>query len=660
MNSRESNPLTRRNFLKMGVGALAVPGLTSGCDFLSTEPGQEGGGQGERGGASGRKGREAPQLAEMVKNGELPPVEERLPEQPMVVEPVERIGVYGGTWNTALLGVADTSWLGRTIGYEGLVRWDPGFEEVLPNVAESFEASDDGTEYTFRLRRGMKWSDGEPFTADDIIFAYEDFTLNEELNPVVLSWLVRGDEPGKLEKVDDHTVRFTFSAPNGLFLERVAASHPFTAYPRHYLEQFHKEYNPDVEQLVEDEDAADWVELFFRKSDIWQNGELPRLHGWVLTTALGEGSRVVAERNPYYWKTDPDGSQLPYIDRVVFDLVEDQEVILLKVLNGEIDMHSRHINTLFNKPVLARNRQRGDYHFFDTVLDLMNEMLIHLNLTHKDKALREVFQNKDFRIGLSYAIDRQEIIDVLFQEQGEPWQSSPRPESEFYHERLARQYTEYDVQRANQHLDRAGYVERDGEGFRLGPDGRKISFVVEATPPPTGAPFADMMEMVEGYWREVGVDVQVKPVDRSLLWERMEANAYDATLWPGDTGLDVILAPYYYFPYHWASKFAPAWGHWYLSGGEEGQEPPEAARRQMELYDQLTATPDESEQGELMRQILDIAAEEFWVIGTNQRPKGYGIVKNDFHNVPQQMPTVGNSFPDPAPTNPEQYFITEE
>ncbi|WP_115850475.1 ABC transporter substrate-binding protein [Thermasporomyces composti] len=201
--------LTRRGF--MWGGAVLATYSLSGCRFLSTDPDN----RSRRDDAQrtpDRKGKEAPSLARLVEAGELPPVEERLPKEPLVVEPVERIGTYGGTWRTAILGPADAAWIERTIGYDNLVRWDPDFTEVIPNLARAIETSPDGRVYTIQLREGVRWSDGEPFTADDLVFANEDVVKNEKLSPVP------PENPATFEKLDDYTVRITFERPNGLFL----------------------------------------------------------------------------------------------------------------------------------------------------------------------------------------------------------------------------------------------------------------------------------------------------------------------------------------------------------------------------------------------------------------------------------------------------------
>ncbi len=616
---------------------------------------------------------EAPQLAARVAAGQLPPVSERLPQNPLVVEPHERIGDYGGVWRMGLRGGQDGALFIRTL-YDHLVRWNIDWTEVIPNVAESFEVNEAATEFTFRLREGMKWSDGQPFTADDIVFWYEDVLTNEAyraVNPIP-SWLQAGDEPVVVEKLDDTTVVFRFAAPNGLFIQRLATpdGNLPTRFPRHYLEQFHPKYNPEgIDAQIREAGASDWVNLMGLKAGgvpgtpydaRWANPDLPTLYAWTITTGYGEGARVTAERNPYYFKVDPEGNQLPYIDRLVYEQFEDVEVLVLRALAGDIDMQDRHIGTLGNRAVFTDNMERGNYHFFSKVPAFMNAAVIALNLTHKDPVKREIFNNKDFRIGLSYAINRDEINDLVFVGQTEPFQAAPRPESPFYNERMAKQYTEFDLALANEHLDRAGYSQRDAQGYRLGPDGNRISFVVEITAAVN--PFwLDIMELVQGYWQEVGIDAQVRNIDRALLYTRKDANEHDAMVWQGDGGLDVVLEPRWYFPFSAESVYAQAWQTWYNNPSGVGsltdpEEPPAITRRQMELYDQLKATGDPEQQTALMNEILEIAADEFYAIGTVLMPPGYGIVKNNFHNVPESM-IDAYLYPHPGPTNPEQYFV---
>jgi peptide/nickel transport system substrate-binding protein len=618
--------------------------------------------------------KEAPQLAEQVRAGRLPAVEGRLPKNPLVIQPVERAGRYGGTWRAATTGPADSVWLSRTVGWENILRWDIKWEQIIPNIAESFERNADATEFTFKLREGMKWSDGAPVTADDIMFWWEDQTLNRELSPGGAPLFMRpGNKVGTVEKVDQYTVRVKFEQPNGLFLLN-NASGGIGITPKHYLQQFHKKYNPDnVDRLAREAGLENWVRLYqTRGSSIpgqpydaaWFNPERPTLNPWRLVNGYADSpGRIVFERNPYYFKVDSEGNQLPYIDRVVHEVIEDREVIVLKALNGEIDMQDRHINALSNKAVFVDNQGRGQYRFFELVPSNMNQAAITLNLTHKDPVKRQIFQNKDFRIGLSHAINRQEIIDVVFVGQGEPWQLAPRRETPWFNERLAKQYTEFDLNRANQALDRA-FPQKNAQGLRLGPDGQPIAFVVECTSAtPSAEGIVDAMQLVSQHWRRVGVEAQVKAIDRSLLYNRKGANEHDCVVWAGDGGLkDGLVEMRYYFPFSFESNFAQAWTAWYNPGGNprtQAEEPPEATRRQMELYERIKGTPGEAEQIELVKQILAIAQEQFYCMGVALPPNGYGLVKNNVKNVPEKMFFTGGPWLNPAATNPSQYFFEQ-
>ncbi|MGH2535602.1 MAG: ABC transporter substrate-binding protein [Thermomicrobiales bacterium] len=614
---------------------------------------------------------ESPDLAEMVEQGTLPPVAERLPETPMVLEPVEQIGTYGGDWNTATPSQG-SGYESRTVAYEHLVRWRPGIiqftaDDVIPNVAERFDIGQDGAEYTFHLRRGMKWSDGQPFTADDLMFWYQDVVLNEEISPVVPSWLVVENQPVVVEKVDDYTVVFRFAAPNGLFLQRLATifGEQMTAMPAHYLRQFHKTHNPEVDRLAQEQELDDWVALFFQQAAWRNNAEMPVLFAWQFTTPIGDDpARFVATRNPYYWKVDTDGNQLPYLDRVVFDVVTEGQVQLLRALNGELDLVTDYINELQNKPLFFDNQEAGNFQIFDLTYTQQARTVIALNLTHTDPIKREIFNNKDFRIGLSHAIDRQALIDAVYVGQGTPYQIGPRPESPMYNERLATQYTEYNVDLANEHLDRV-LPEKNGDGIRLGPDGEPFFFQIEFAAE-FRAEWAAILEFVQQYWQAVGIEMRPESEERSLLYERKEGNQPDATVWEGEGGLEALLDPRWYFPFSGESNYAVPWANWFQQGGLAGEldlesvdipmeAPPEIVQQQMELYKQIEVTVDAEEQVALMNQILEIAADQFYVMGITLPAPGYGATRNGFHNVLEPM-LYGWLALVPASTNPCQYF----
>lgn len=656
-----NSTVKRREALRVGAASVAAVTL-AGCDLFSTEPE----GTSESAGDSGTDDqKEAPHLARQVKSGKLPPREKRLPKDPLVVKPTERTGQYGGTWSAFITYVGASPFLIGALSYEPLVRWSVDGKKVVPGLAASWDIHGDGHDYVFHLRRGLKWSDGQPFGVDDIVFAYEDVLKNTALNPVLPDWLTGGygGKPVTLEKVDEHTCRFTFSQPYGIFLSKIAADGTvLTSLPRHYLKDFHKSYNPDVNAQAKTAGFSDWVKFFQAKGGagpgelgVWQNKDLPTMYPWRLVQPLTGANALRAERNPFYWKTDPQGRQLPYLDKVTFDLVKTPDVAILKLSKGEYSVAVPGIPTYANKPVLARNRTAGGYHFIDMVNSRMNFATFILNLTHPDPKMREMMQNKDFRIGLSYALNRPEIIKLVMQGQGKPWQTSPRPSSEFELKELGTQYTDYDERLANQHLDKAGYTGRDSDGFRTRPDGERVAFTLEVRTNFNPA-WEDIAQLAHGYWKKVGVDARVRVEDATLLYSRRDANKHDAVMDDGDSGLLPILGPTWYFPYVDAdSAFAVLWARWYQTKGKNGEKPPPGPRHQMEIYDELLQTADRKKQHDLFMQILKIAQEEFYVIGTALSHGEYNIVQNDFHNVADPM-IDGSSYPEPGPTNPEQYF----
>ncbi len=602
-------------------------------------------------------GNEAPQLAALVAAGDLPPLEQRLPSEPLVVEPVDRIGEYGGTWRRAVLGGADEANMTRTVLYNMLVRWAPDWSGVIPDIAKSFTVNDDSTAFTFQLREGMRWSDGHPFTSADIRFWFEAVFSNPNLTAGCMD--VAGVELLDVEVHDEYSLTFRFAGPSGLFLQTLASpgfGENVVSYARHYFEQFHAEYNPDIDEVLRAEDFGDWVDLFDHKNNRTANVEQPTLNGWVVTNPYdGTTTEVRFERNPYYWKVDTEGNQLPYLDRVVFDVLQDGEVVLLRTLDGQYDLIGRHVANAANRPVLFQSMDRGNFRFIEEVSDSSTAMALHYNFTHQDPVKREVIENKNFRVGLSHAINRDEINDLIFAGLAEPWQVAPLRTSAFFDEEFAKQFTEYDVELANEHLDRAGYTQRDSQGYRVGPDGNRISLMIELI---NSDEQIAVLELIQGYWREVGVHMDFRPMDRSLLWERKGNLLHDIMVWQGTGGLNPIMTPVRWIPVAGGAHHGIGWSYWYNNPDHAlAEEPPAPVKRKLELYDAVRSVGDPQRQHELMTEVLEISRESFRLTGIVIPPPGYKVVRNDFHNVPEVMPGSWN-YPTPGPTTPEQYFTT--
>jgi len=613
---------------------------------------------------------EAPEFARRVAAGMLPPVEERLPFNPMLIEPEQRLGSYGGTWHMAMVG-NETTFMRRVMATENLVTWDKDWTRVIPNVAEAFEISADARTFTFRLRAGMRWSDGEPFTAADVVFWYQAVYCRDEFRDLIPPTLDLGPDGLRVEQLDERTVVFRFAQPYGLFLQRLATLHSvaLTSYPRHFLARYHQDFNPDADQLAKQEGAANWTELFRRKSrQNWINAYMSSTPGFPVISAwmYAPGSFhpdgtpaaiVTAVRNPYYWKIDTEYRQLPYIDRLEFTVVATPSDILPLVQAGRIDMQERNIPIA---AAAAENQARGGYGVFKLISSFSNYLAISFNQTHDDPIKRQIFKNRDFRIGLSHAINRAAIIRAAGLD-AQPWQAAPLPGTPFYSEQMATQYLEYNVALANEYLDRAGFRERDAEGFRLGPDHRPIRFSL-LVPVPVAAGEVDVhLPMIQADWRAVGIDLVIERVPRAEADRRWARNDYDAGGFTGAGGYDVLLAPRHYVPAEgfWSQQ-GIRWSNWFRNPRDpEAEEPTGVIKESLVLWREVLQTTDVDRQNELMRRIIAIATDQFQVIGIHQVPVSYGVVKKNFHNVPALMFSSAN-YPQPAPTNPCQYWIEAE
>lgn len=595
---------------------------------------------------------EAPALAERVARGELPPVDERLPEDPAVVTPIHAIGKYGGVWRRVSMGRTDIH-LSARLGYEPLVRWDQTGVNAVPGLAKSWEVLDEGRTYVFHLRRGLKWSDGHPLTSEDFAFYFEDVLLNKDLTPVYPSWLALDGAPPEFSAPDPETIVFRFPRPYGVFLEMLCFRGMWTLAPKHYLKQFHPKYTPsaDIDRQVKERGLSKWFQLFQLKSSLDENPDLPTWKAFQITVPP-PATRMVAQRNPYYWKVDPAGNQLPYIDEIVFVDVQDSEMTTFRAMAGEVDFQARRIDSA-NYPLFMENRERGRYRVLRD--ESPDPLVIYVNQHSRDDELRPILKDRRFRIALSIAINRRELIDVIFSGMAVPSRGVASPFDAAYQPEFDQKYIEYDPDQAARLLDEVGLKPaRDGIR-RLPGSGRPFRHSLNIFPSEMGTNM-DMYQLVTDYWREVGLDFVTKMDAPALSVMQMQNGNYDFWAYATD-GLHWMLDPLWYVPWESSSYFAPLYGRYRSSSGKAGVKPPAEFQRLIDWYIELRATQDPEQRLDLSRRILGQWADECYTIGIC-RPELLTIVSDRFHNVPDRI--IHNyRVMTPGYIGIEQFYIDE-
>ena len=620
---------------------------------------------------------EAPMLAEMVAAGDLPPVEERLPnpEDVLVIQPLNEIGKYGGTWQRGFTGPGDGQNGHRVAGGDRFVFWDAtDFPEVVPNLAKAWEVSDDGTTVTVFFRQGAKWSDGEPFTANDVMFWYEHLYLNEELVPV-RSPFFEPDNGHELTMIDDYTIQFKFPQPNSLFLEVLGSSvNVFggnaifgnTAMggfaPAHYLQQFHPDFvdQAELDALVVDEGFDTWVNLFKDRNTWQRNPDLPVMTPWKTEAAITTPNWVLV-RNPYYYGVDTEGNQLPYIDRISMGLAENLEVLNLRAIAGEFDYQARHIS-LANLPVLLENAEAVGYSvYLDPAQHGADGAFMFNQSYDKDPEVSKWLKTPDFRRALSVAVDRDQINEIIFLGIGVPGSAvvaessvcSPGPE---WRER----WSTYDPDTANMMLDELGLTERDSEGYRVRTDnGERL--ILEVPSVPAFIQFTQLAELVKEDWADVGIFANVVEQERSLVEGRRGDNDLQIFLWQNDGTDELFTYPYHAIPVNYTSGTGPAYGIWLSSGGSDGIEPEiESVKHVQDLFSEgLIATSER--RIEICQEIWQIITDEVWTMGTVGQSgafMGVRVVKNNMGNIPSRQLNI-QAGQTPNISRPSTFYFTD-
>lgn len=600
--------------------------------------------------------KESPALSDLVKKGELPSIDKRLPKEPVVVKPFDKPGNYGGTWRRAYTGLSDLVGARRVI-YDPLVRWSPEYK-IIPNLARKWDVDAEGRTFTFHLVEGVKWSDGQPFTADDLMFYFEDILLNKDITPTIPSWISPSGNPPKFTKIDDYTVKVEFDKPYSLFLEQLACPHAMALVtkPKHYLKQFHKKYaDPaQLEKLVEAKNASSWSKLFQEMSDLqhslFVNKDMPTICAWM-TKVPAPGKRFIMERNPYYWKVDTAGKQLPYIDTIVHDLQAEAQTILLKAVAGEIDMQGRRLGGMQNSVLLLASLPTGKYRLVPKSSTASVGLLLAPNINHKDPVMKEIFSNPSFRKALSLAINRNEINKIIFRGKGELRQAAPLKESEFYSPTYEKAFIEYDPSQAAMLLDQAG-IKIGKSNKRVRPDGKPLQISLDVSMAVQSN--VDTAEIVASNLKAIGIDTEVKSETSELFRQRTLSSSHDIAMWSGDGGIECLLEPRWYFPYSTDSLHAPLYGMWYQSGGKTGEEPTPEIKELMNIYSQILTTTDDAQKKVLFEKIIQANEKNLWVIGLVHDPPDYYVVAKNMINLPKKD-FQSWIYPNPGPIWPEQF-----
>ncbi len=655
--------VTRREFLNatMAASALALSGTPSwaaearlGERYIGKLEGPEI----IRSPAKFPKGfKEAPILAELVKAGKLPPVEQRLPDpaELMVVKPLREIGRYGGRWRRGFTGPADVENGNRICSTDKILMWDYTGNTVVPSLVRDWRQSDDGETTVLFLRKGLKWSDGHPFTADDFLFWYEDIYQHKDLVPTPIPELMINGKPGRMVKRDDYTVVFEFPEPYFLFVEilagdtligggqatMMARSSFMGGYaPAHYLKQFLPKYSSEDEVTRKAKAAGfdSWVRYLRNRTNWSLNAELPVLTPWRTVTPINTPTWNL-DRNPYYWAVDTAGNQLPYIDRISMGLAENLEVLNLRAIAGEYDLQERH-TSLAKLPVFLENQKKGNYSVhLDTRLCGADVALLINTAFDADPEVTKWLLSRDFRRALSLGIDRDQINESFFLGLGVPGSTVP---TEMVAQNPGKEYRKkwsvLDVKQANALLDKAGLAQKDQEGFRLRTDGKGRLRLGLMTAGESQFTYTQLAEMIKQHWRKIGIEAEVREYERSLAFTKTANNEHHIFVWTVGGSENLYLYPRYILPVdpaecHSGLPFA----RWYASNGTQGRKPPLPEMiRAMELL-RSAAGKREKERVEIAREIWKIVVEECWVIGmVGQSPAllGVRIVKNTMGNVP--------------------------
>ena len=612
---------------------------------------------------------EAPMLAAMVAAGELPPLEERIAVEPVVQEMLgDGVGKYGGT-----LRVSDAVGAMNQRGHEMtnqevdiyLLKMHQETREILPNIAKGYDVSGDGLTVTLELRPGTKWSNGDPFIVDDVMFVMEDLRWDDRVDP---GWRPNETPPTatSVTKIDDYTLQFNLSARDHVIIPGWTTwkGGNYVQYaPSTHLKQWHIRYNPDAQKLAEEEGFETWAEALVAHWDIVVGVgllETPTMFPWV-PKEIGAQAEIW-ERNAYFWKVDPAGQQLPYIDRVLSTPNADVEVFNLKAIAGEVDWAIAQTN-FASLPDYKENEDRGNYQI-TLIPGIDVGRAFGFNPTYKDEKYRALMQDVRFRRAMSVALDRDELNEVYFLGLGRPTAATIHSGARFYRPEWQTLWATYDPDLANQLLDEIGLDGRDRDGFRTFPDGSNLTIQVAAR---TGGSvdISKLFEIEIAQWGDVGLRVTPRLVDNAAWGENRDQDEF--MLQPGT--IDAITEFWNWINdgagsggvgLHGDFNMAGSYDIWETArvavergerkledyGGElPGTEPPEEWQRYFQWQRDFGLSEfGTAEWAEIAQKMYDWTGDNVFAIGTVGEAPAVLLTSKDLRNIPTEFPVSNTDW----------------
>ncbi len=584
--------------------------------------------------------RETPMFVDQVKAGTLPPVEKRVPQQPLIVTKFaggDGPGQQGGQINMLVASARDTR-LMTIYSYTRLIVYTPEFK-LQPDILESFEVKDD-REFTFRLRAGHRWSDGHPFTTDDFRFFWEDVANSPELSPSgpPVELLVDGQAP-KVEFIDKQTVKFSWAKPNPYFIESQARAAPlFLFRPAHYLKKFHAKHTPpeEIAKVAKGGQSGSWTQIYRRLDVMYANDnpDLPTLNPWVNTTP-SPAQRYVYVRNPFYHRIDAKGQQLPYIDKVIFTQAA-ANLVPAKAGLGEADLQPRYLN-MRDYTFLQKSAKSSGVDVRLWEAGSGSQLALYPNLNANDEQWRKLMRDARFRRALSLAIDRNELNESVYLGLAKPSNNTIMERSPLFKPEYATKWAQYDPKLANKLLDEIGLTKRDSAGFRLLPDGRPATIVIEHASEETED--ADALHLISEMWKKIGIKMLVKPQTRENFRLRAFSGEANMTAFAGA----VTAVP---TPNTSPKEFAPTmqgglqWSRWgmYVESKERMGEKceNESACKLLDYVKEWEQATTEADRRKAWEKILAANADEVFTIGTVNGIRQPIVVGPKVRNVPKE------------------------